>query len=89
MDFNDQLKDIVAKQKALYPEGDEILDEETLKSIFEAIDDKDTFGYIVYVTKDGRNGLVSIGKMDCLHLSYAHRVADALIDVIMMDEGHD
>jgi hypothetical protein len=82
MGFSDELEDIIRQQKVTTPYGEEpLVSPDTASKIGNMLREDGTYGYLVYVAKDGSQGLVTIGGHDPMRLSHSHRIADALIDM--------
>lgn len=79
MSFEDELNEIVRKQARKNFSEEEGGALETVIGMIEA---PGTYGYLVFVTADGDNGLIVLGDgpTDMAELSFAHRLSDNLIN---------
>lgn len=80
MGFEDELADIV--QNALHEK--EHSSDKPMDVTLEKIRAKGTDSYLVFMTEDGENGLITLGNK--ASLSLLHRVADRLIDTYIYDD---
>lgn len=81
MGFEEELSEIVGR---MLEGSDEDADQDAMSTVLGILRDKDTHGYLVFIGKEGQNGIVCLGPAkEVERLSYAHRIADGLINDII------